>query len=86
MQNLAPALIDYHATGRVLEPHGNASARYAPHGAYRCADEDGNERWIAIAVANDEQWRAMLRSAGQSAQTTRFATHAGADRKSRRDR
>ncbi len=44
----------------MLEPRGNASARYAPHGAYRCADEDGNERWIAIAVANDEQWRAIL--------------------------
>ena len=51
MQNLAPALIDYHATGRVLGPQANASARYAPHGAYRCADEDGNERWMAIAVA-----------------------------------
>ena len=64
MQNLAPALIDYNATGRVLGPRGNASARYAPHGAYRCADEDGNERWIAIAVAGDEQWRAMLSVSG----------------------
>ena len=66
MQNLAPALIDYNATGRVLGPRGNASARYAPHGAYRCADEDGNERWIAIAVAGDEQWRAMLAVLGTS--------------------
>src|SRR5579863_9166903 len=74
MQNLAPALIDYHATGRVLEPRGNASARYAPHGAYRCADEDGNERWIAIAVANDEQWRAMLTALGADSSDARFAT------------
>src|SRR5258708_1828514 len=58
IQNLAPALIDYHASGRVLEPRGNTSEPYAPHGAYRCADEAGNERWIAIAVANAEQWRA----------------------------
>src|SRR5271155_3633585 len=60
MQNLAPALIDYQASGRVLGPQANASKRYAPHGAYRCADEDGNERWIAIAVASDEDWRAMI--------------------------
>jgi benzylsuccinate CoA-transferase BbsF subunit len=73
MQNLAPALIDYHATGRVFEPRGNASARYAPHGAYRCADEDGNERWIAIAVATDEQWRAMLTVLNTDSEA-RFAT------------
>ena len=77
MQNLAPALIDYHATGRVLEPRGNASARYAPHGAYRCADEDGNERWIAIAVAGDEQWRAMLTALAAECTDARFATTAG---------
>src|SRR5260370_859020 len=74
MQNLAPALIDYHSTGRVLEPRGNASARYAPHGAYRCADEDGNERWIAIAVAGDDQWRAMLTALAAASTDARFAT------------
>ncbi len=73
MQNLAPALIDYFATGRVLGPRGNASARYAPHGAYRCADEDGNERWIAIAVAGDDQWRAMLAAFGADSTDRRFA-------------
>jgi benzylsuccinate CoA-transferase BbsF subunit len=57
---LAPAVADYFATGRVLGPDANGSDRYAPHGAYRCADEDGHERWIAIAVANDEEWSATL--------------------------
>ena len=75
MQNLAPALIDYFASGRVLGPRGNASDRYAPHGAYRCADEDGNERWIAIAVANDDQWRAMLTVLAADSDS-RFATAA----------
>lgn len=74
MQNLAPALIDYFATGRVLGPRGNASERYAPHGAYRCADEDGNERWIAIAVEGDDQWHAMLAALGTSTTDPRFAT------------
>ncbi len=50
------------------------SARYAPHGAYRCADEDGNERWIAIAVAGDDQWRAMLAAVAADSSDARFAT------------
>jgi crotonobetainyl-CoA:carnitine CoA-transferase CaiB-like acyl-CoA transferase len=77
MQNLAPALIDYAASGRILEPHANHSDRYAPHGAYRAADEDGSERWIAIAVENDEQWRAMLTALGAENRDSRFDTAAG---------
>ena len=77
MQNLAPALIDYFASGRVLGPKANASERYAPHGAYRCADEDGNERWIAIAVADDAQWRSMLAALGAHSVDARFAEAAG---------
>ena len=77
MQNLAPALIDYFATGRVLGPRGNASDRYAPHGAYRCADEDGNERWIAIAVADDSTSGARCSvSLGANSTDARFATDA----------
>jgi crotonobetainyl-CoA:carnitine CoA-transferase CaiB-like acyl-CoA transferase len=71
---LAPALIDYFATGRVLEPQANASARYAPHGAYRCADEDGHERWIALAVENDQEWAATLEVLGATSGAPRFAT------------
>ena len=64
---LAPALIDYFASGRVLQPQANRSQRYAPHGAYRCADEGETERWISIAVADDAQWNAMLRVLGNPA-------------------
>lgn len=77
LQNLTPAIIDYFATGRVLAAQGNRSERYAPHGAYRCADEDGNERWIAIAVANDREWSATLEVLGASASDSRFATMLG---------
>jgi crotonobetainyl-CoA:carnitine CoA-transferase CaiB-like acyl-CoA transferase len=68
LHNLAPALIDYFATGRVLGPRANASDRYSPHGAYRCADEDGHERWIAIAVGTDTEWRSMLATLGAGVQ------------------
>lgn len=74
LHNLAPALIDYFATGRVLGPRGNASPRYAPHGAYRCVDEENEERWIAIAVANDDEWRALLGVFGAASGDPRFAT------------
>lgn len=73
LHNLAPALIDYFATGRVLGPQANRSPRFAPHGAYRCRDEDGAERWIAIAVANDREWNEMLRVLGNPAGDGRFA-------------
>lgn len=74
LHNVAPALVDYFASGRVWGPQGNRSDRYAPHGAYQCADEDGHERWIAIAVASDEEWRAMLAALGDSPAEERFAT------------
>ncbi|HYA35428.1 MAG TPA: CoA transferase [Candidatus Binataceae bacterium] len=74
--NLAPAVVDYFATGRVLGPTGNASPRYAPHGAYRCTDEEGDERWIAIAVKGDSQWKAMLTTLGARGDS-RFESEAG---------
>ncbi len=73
LHNLAPAITDYFATGRVLGPEGNQSERYAPHGAYRCADEDGHERWIAIAVANDDEWIVLLKMLGGRPES-RFAS------------
>jgi crotonobetainyl-CoA:carnitine CoA-transferase CaiB-like acyl-CoA transferase len=74
LHNLAPAMIDYFATGRVLGPTANRSERYAPHGSYRCQDEDGHERWMVIAVASDAEWQATLRVLGKPAQEMRFAS------------
>ena len=74
LQFLAPPLIDYFASGRVLQPQGNRSERYAPHGAYRCRDEDGAERWISIAVADDQQWQGLLSVLGNPRCDEVFAT------------
>jgi benzylsuccinate CoA-transferase BbsF subunit len=73
---LAPAITHYFATGTVAQPAGNRSPRYAPHGAYRCRDEGGNERWIALAVEGDEQWRGLLEVLGEDAGLPRFTVHA----------
>ena len=74
LHNMAPAMVDYFATGRVLGPSANRSERYAPHNAYRCADLDGHERWIAIAVANDDEWAVDAESARASDAEPAFAT------------
>lgn len=39
-----------------LEPCGNASAHFAPHGIYPAAGEDA---WIGIAITTDEEWQAL---------------------------
>ncbi len=55
-------------TGNRL-PHGGG----APHGAYRCR---GKDRWVAITVFTDEEWRAFVEVMGspQWAEDQRFTT------------
>jgi crotonobetainyl-CoA:carnitine CoA-transferase CaiB-like acyl-CoA transferase len=77
LHNLAPALIEFFVSGRILGPNGNRSARYAPHGAYRCADEDRHERWLALAVANNHEWQEMLKVIGNPPVDPRFNTMLG---------
>ena len=44
--------------GTPPKPTGNASTRFAPHGAWRCA---GDDDWISIAVRSDTEWQALCR-------------------------
>ena len=62
------------AAGTAPQRIGNAHPRMAPHGVYPAAGED---RWIAIAVASDSEWRALRDLVGDPALTTpRFETEA----------
>ena len=61
---IGDAVLDYIANGRVQGRMGNRHPHMAPHGVYRCA---GNNNWVAIAVANDEEWRALCNAMGQPA-------------------
>jgi crotonobetainyl-CoA:carnitine CoA-transferase CaiB-like acyl-CoA transferase len=54
---------------------GNRSPDMAPHGVFRCA---GDDRWIAIAAADDAAWDALARAAGIA--DRRFATIEGRQR------
>lgn len=50
------AFLDYQIDGTLPEPHGNLDREMAPHGCYPCV---GDDRWIAIAVNTDDEWRAF---------------------------
>ena len=63
---LAPAIMDCVANGTVLNRRGNEDDVAAPHDVYRCADRErkytgSGASWIAIAVSDDSQWRALCR-------------------------
>ncbi len=52
------ALLDFAANGRLPTRGGNRDPSMAPHGCYPCLGED---RWIAIAVSGDAEWRGLCR-------------------------
>lgn len=59
MQMVGPAYMDYLFNGRSGAPKGNEhpSAAMAPHGVFPCR---GDDRWVAIAVASDAEWTALI--------------------------
>lgn len=54
---LEPLLLDYLENGRLPQAAGHDSIRACPHGVFQT---EGTERYVAIAVENVEQWRALL--------------------------
>ena len=56
-------LMDFSANGRSGHRIGNQDIVMSPHGCYPCR---GDDRWIAIAVATDEEWQAVCRVLGQN--------------------
>ena len=71
----ADALMDFTMNGRVRTRAGNRHDTMVPHNCYRCRGEDN---WISIAVAEDDEWRALCGVLGRPelAQDERFATAA----------
>ncbi len=56
-------LMDFAMNGRETARSGNRSPAHAPRGVYRCAGED---KWVAIEVASDGEWRALAAALGDS--------------------
>ena len=61
LQFLAPAILEYSANGKAMSRTGNSCSFAAPHGVYPCR---GNDRWCAIAIFTDAQWRNLCRAMG----------------------
>ena len=79
---IGPQLIDYQLTGQLPPRIGDRHPSHAPHGIFRCA---GDDSWIAIAVADDAQFRVLAEILGAPRLTSdpRFALEA--DRKANED-
>jgi len=56
MTMLPEGVMDYVMNGRERYRMGNHDEVMAPHNCYRCQGED---KWVAIAVTNEEEWQAL---------------------------
>jgi crotonobetainyl-CoA:carnitine CoA-transferase CaiB-like acyl-CoA transferase len=72
---MGPALLDFTANGRPARPFGNRSQERpgAPYGVYPCR---GDDRWCAITVFDDAEWRRLAAALGHPPWTAepRFAS------------
>ncbi len=59
---LGTAILDDEVNGRTAGPIGNADPTMAPHGVFAVPGED---RWLAVAVETDAQWRALCGVVGR---------------------
>ena len=76
---MGPAILDYTVNGNDWNAMGYGEilgAPYAPYGVYPCQGED---TWIIIACAGDQEWRKMVSVIGQTswAADANFATKTG---------
>jgi crotonobetainyl-CoA:carnitine CoA-transferase CaiB-like acyl-CoA transferase len=82
---MGPAILDYTVNGNEWDAMGYneiLGQPYAPYGCYPCW---GQDNWVIIACANDDEWRRMVNLIGSSswAADPKFGTQAG--RKEERD-
>jgi crotonobetainyl-CoA:carnitine CoA-transferase CaiB-like acyl-CoA transferase len=62
LQFMAPALLDYFVNGRIPARNGNRHPWAAPHGVFPCK---GQERWVALSVEDDAEWRRLAEALGR---------------------
>jgi crotonobetainyl-CoA:carnitine CoA-transferase CaiB-like acyl-CoA transferase len=60
----AEQFVEYSAYGTLLSRDGNRGPAAAPQNLYPAMAQDGDESWVAIAVATDEQWKALRDALG----------------------
>lgn len=69
----AQQVIEYDISGTLLTRNGNRGHRFAVQNVYAC---EGEERWMAITIRDDDDWAALVKVLGSPewATTGRFAT------------
>lgn len=69
-------LLGYQLTGKAPDRMGNRHRSMAPHNVYPCKGEDA---WVVIAVASDEEWQCLREAVGDPswARDERFSTAVG---------
>jgi crotonobetainyl-CoA:carnitine CoA-transferase CaiB-like acyl-CoA transferase len=72
----ADQVLEWQAYGRLLTRDGNHAPEACPQNVYACR---GDEQWLALAVASDSQWNALVEFLGRPAWTgdTSLATADG---------
>ena len=60
--------------GRVADAQGNRVSNMCPHGVFPC---HGDDRWIAIAIRHDEDWRKLAQLIGGAALNETYNTFEG---------
>ena len=79
VQFISPAMVDYFADGEIETRMGNRSSHAAPHAVFPCKGED---RWCAIAVFEESEWRNLCQAMGNPEWSShpKFATLASRKR------
>ncbi len=74
VQLIAEGLLQYQITGKEPERVGNHHPIMSPHNTYKAAGD--SDKWVSIAVANDNEWRALCSVMGRAelAHDSRFST------------
>lgn len=78
---MGEVFLDALINGRDAGPTGSRRLGAAPSGAYPCRSEPalgaGDDRWVALSVRNDSQWRGLCNTMERPdlARDSRFATH-----------
>jgi crotonobetainyl-CoA:carnitine CoA-transferase CaiB-like acyl-CoA transferase len=84
-------LVDASLTGEPHECHGNRDPHRAPQGVYRCVGDrvgdgtPGAEQWVALSVADDDQWRRLVVALGSPSWAIAEALATEAGRRVRHD-
>lgn len=84
----AEQVIEHSAYGALLTRDGNRGPAAAPQNCYLTGDLDPagtSHRWVAIAVADDQQWRALADALGRPPWTARADLGARAGRRRHHD-